>query len=102
MYHCMNIVAHAVDEKVHRQLARWAATSGNRVSVVIDNDQVVGLQVGLTHAGGRGQNAARIHAHGEVAIRSRDEARRMQTMSVAHNLFPKFAFVDHGPDLYWC
>lgn len=99
MHHRVNIIAHAVDEKMHRHLARWAATSRKCIPVVIDDDQVVGLQVGLAHAGGCSQDAARIHAHGEVAIRGRDEARRVQAMSVAHNLFPKFAFVDHGPDL---
>ena len=86
----------AVDEQVHRDLAGDFAPATELATMLIDDDQVVGLHHALAHDRGRAQQRAVGHAHGEVAVGCRHHATLMQHFAEAHDVVAVLLYRFHA------
>src|SRR5665213_2885656 len=61
-----------VDSHVHGHFGGALARAGDLVAGVVADDQILGTHAALADAGGSGEDAFAVQAHGQVAVIGRD------------------------------
>ena len=64
----VDVGAAAVNQKMHAELGAGVAAAAEFVALEVGDDEVVGRHHAFADTGGRGKNAARIEAEGNVAV----------------------------------
>ena len=64
----IDVRAAAVNQKMHAEFGAGIAAAAQFLALEIGDDEIVGRHHAFADAGGRSENAARVEAHGDVAV----------------------------------
>ena len=96
----VDVGTQVIDQKVHSDLARNSAFSGNAFSVHVNDDHVGGAHSAFADTGGGHEEVVFVETDGEVSVGGGDEPILVQSAAELHNCLPMLAVIKSG-HLLW-